>query len=155
MKAWRAEQIPWIDPPFVMRTDFVQVRDTDIDGALRASLPNAVRWLSNDCDASVPPGTLGTAEAMERLAVMTEEGLPADVRGHLIYFAVRVGARRLNDAAAALARIGAEVAAQIASDQSRALGSLQYDLIVRDKHKAAATIRSMAPSYAKLADALR
>lgn len=155
VKAWRAEQIPWIDPPFVMRTDFVRVRDTDIDDALRASSPRAVRWLSDDCDGPVPPGTLGTAEAMERLAVMTEEGLPTDVRGHLIHFAVRVGARRLNDAAAALARIGAEEAAAIASDQARALGSLQYDLVVSDEHRAAATMRSMAPSYAKLAASLR
>jgi hypothetical protein len=100
LKAWRAEQLSWIDPPFVMRSDFVRVRDTDIDDALRAALPSAVRSLSDDCDAPVPPGTLGTAEA-------------------------------------------------------RALGSLQYDLVVGDRIRAAATMRSMAPSCSSLVASLR
>jgi hypothetical protein len=155
MAAWRAEQMPWADPPFVMRTDFVKVREVDVDDAVRASLPSAVRWLSDDFDGPVPPGTLGTSEALERLAAMTEAGLPADLRGHLLHFAIRVGARRLSDAATALARIGEAEGAAIAADQARTLGSLQYDLVVGDDHKAAATMRKLAPSYANLAASLR
>ncbi|MGH8875950.1 MAG: hypothetical protein ACRD0P_01175 [Stackebrandtia sp.] len=153
--AWQADQIPWINAPFVMRTEFRKTRDIGAGEALRTALPAAVDWLSNKYDGPVPPGNLGTAEALYRLAELTEAGLDGDTRGHLVHFAVRVGARRLNDAAVALAEIGEAGPATIAARQSRLLGSLQYDLVNGDDAKAAATMRRMAPGYDELAAALR
>lgn len=153
-RAWRAELVPWVDPPFVMRTDFVKERDVDVRDALRAALPGAVRWLSNEYDGTVPPGTLGTEAALHRLAELTDSGLDEDTRGHLVHFAVRVGARRLNDAAVALSDIDRPAAARIAARQSRLVGSLQYDLVAGDNKSAAATLRRLAPTYAELAAAL-
>jgi len=152
--SWRAEMIPWVDPSFVMRTDFARVTEIDVDVAIRDSLPRAVQWLSNEYDGPNPPGTLGTAVALNRLADMMIDGLGPDIRAHLVHFAVRVGARRLNDAAVALARIGRDRAAMITARQSRALGSLQWDLVAGNDDVAAATLRGLALTYEDLADVL-
>lgn len=154
LQAWRAERIPWVSPPFVLRSDFV--RDTEVPAteALRAVIPGAVSWLSNEYSGELPPKTLGTAAALERLAGQLEAGLDPGVRGHLVHFAVRVGARRLNDAAVALASIDAPEAASVAQRQARLLGSLQYDLVTEADTAAAATLRAMAGGYDELAAAL-
>jgi hypothetical protein len=153
-EAWRAELVDWADPPFVMRSHFVQVRDVSVDDAVRESLPNAVRLLRNEFDTPTPPGTVGTATGMERLAQMVEQGLPPNVHGHLVHFAVRSGARRLNDAAVLLARLGEGRASKIATGQARDLGSLQFALVAGERGNAAATLRRMAPSYEELAATL-
>lgn len=153
--SWRAELVPWVSPPYVLRTGFV--RDTDVTPAeaLRSAIPAAVSWLSNRYDGELPPGTLPTAAGLERLAELTDAGLDPDVRDHLVHFAIRVGARRLNDAAVALTTIDEPRAAAVAQRQSRLLGSLQYDLVVADDAAAATTMRALAPGYDELADALR
>ncbi|WP_051393610.1 hypothetical protein [Glycomyces arizonensis] len=151
IEAWRADLVGWVDPPSVMRSRFVKVRDISTDDAFRESLPNAVRLLRNEFDAAAPPGAVGTTTGMERLAQMVEQGLPPNLHGHLVYFAVRVGARRLNDAAILLARLGEDRASKIAAGQARDPGSLQFDLVAGN---AAATIRRMAPSYDELAATL-
>lgn len=154
LESWRAERIPWVNPPFVLRTDFVKTADIPAPEALRSSLPAAVTWLTNGFAGAVPRGTLGTAAALTRLAEHTEAGLNPDTRGHLVHFAIRVGARRLNDAAVTLAVLGEAEAARIAAGQSRLLGSLQYDLVAEADAAAAATMRAMAPGYDDLAAAL-
>jgi hypothetical protein len=155
MRAWRAEQMPWVDPPFVMRTRFSKTREVEADDAIRAVLPQAARWLSNDYDGPVPEGTLGGAAAVERLAAMTEAGLPEEVRVVLVHFAVRVGARRLNDAATVLDSVGATAAAAVAAAQARIVGGLQYHLVNGADREAATGLRALAPTYAALADAIR
>jgi hypothetical protein len=67
---------------------------------------------------------------------------------------VRVGARRLADAATALAGLGLDEAAAVATRQARLVGSLQYDLVAGEPAAAAATMRELAPSYEELAKCL-
>ena len=138
-----------------MRSRFTKTRKVEAAAAIRSILPQAVRWLSNDYDGPVPEGTLGGAAAVERLAAMTEEGLPEDVRAVLIHFAVRVGARRLNDAATILNSVGATQAATVATAQARIVGGLQYHLVNGADREAATGLRALAPTYADLADAIR
>ena len=76
------------------------------------------------------------------------------MRAHLTYFAVRVGARRLADAATCLARVGCDEAARVAATQARLVGALQHPLTVRDGAKAAALLRTLAPTYEELKVAL-
>ncbi|MFD0559552.1 hypothetical protein FB566_0197 [Stackebrandtia endophytica] len=153
-EAWRAERIAWIDQPFVMRTDFHRVTDVNVADALRESLPAAASWLANEYSGVVPSGTLGTAAALNRLASMLEQGIDNGLRAHLVHFAVRVGARRLNDATVALADIGLHRPASIASEQSRTLGSLQWSLVSRDDRAAATTVRRLSPTYDALLDVI-
>lgn len=141
--AWRAETVPYPATPFTMRAGFRRVREVAVADAVRASLPAAVRWL----DAS--PG-----DPVDRLAGLVAAGLDEQTLGHLVHFAVRVGARRLADAAFWLGRVGQDGAAEIAEAQARLLGALQYDLMAGDRLAAAGTLRRLAATYAELGTAL-
>lgn len=154
LTAWRAETLDYGEP-YTMRTDFRRVREVVEDDAIRASLPAAIRWLSMEHAQHLPEGTVGNSEAAELLASMIEDGCSDDLRGHLIHFAVRVGARRLADAATCLARVDRADAAQIASDQALLIGSLQYPLTVGLDAEAAAILRNLAPTYPRLLSALQ
>src|SRR5262249_5246771 len=102
----------------------------------------------------LPPGSLGNAEAAQRVAQLVEAGAGGGLREHLIYFAIRVGARRLGDAADCLLLAGYPDAADIAARQARLVGSMQYPLVTRDFPSAAAALRALAPTYDQLREAL-
>ncbi|MCW6009769.1 hypothetical protein K1W54_35300 [Micromonospora sp. CPCC 205371] len=143
--AWRAETVPYPSTPFTMRAGFQRVRDVDPERALRGWLPDAVRWLD---------GSPGAGATVERIADLVTADLDAKTHGHLVHFAVRVGARRLADTSAWLGRIGRSTAAEIADVQARLLGGVQYDLVAGDHLAAAAALRKLAPTYAALRAAL-
>ena len=150
--AWRAETVPYPSTPFTMRAGFRRLRDVDVATALRRSLPEAVRWLEAGEPATT--GVLGAVDTVERLAGLVTAGLDEPTYGHLVHFAVRVGARRLADASVWLGRIGLDSAAEIADMQARLLGALQYDLVTKDHLAAAAALRALAPTYTRLRVAL-
>lgn len=139
---------------FTMRSGFRRIRRVDASAALHAMLPDACRWLAGRTDLPVPPGVLGGAAGLERLAEVVEAGPNGDLRGHLVYFAIRVGARRANDASVWLSRLGLSGAAGIAAERSRLIGSLQYDVMARRYDVAAATLRRMADGYHELGAAI-
>ncbi|MYS38731.1 hypothetical protein K388_01168 [Streptomyces sp. KhCrAH-43] len=152
--AWEARTVGYTDAPYVMRAGFVQERHVTPEEALRRSLPEARRWLAGDGDRPVPPGTLGGAEGLEALAARAEGGLDAGTRAFMAYFAVRVGARRLGDAAHCLESLGLSGAAAVAAGQSRLAGSLQHPLVTADDRAVAKLLRRLAPSYERLRTAL-
>ena len=98
----------------------------------------------------MPPGSPGGAAALERLAGLVETGLEPWQHDHLCYFAIRVGARRLADAAACLALIGEDKAAGIAGEQARLVGALQHPLVTGDRVTAVRLLRRLAPTYEQL-----
>jgi predicted short-subunit dehydrogenase-like oxidoreductase (DUF2520 family) len=110
--------------------------------ALRASLPAARRLLTPDGER---PGA-----AVERFAALVAAGPGPRHEAHLVHFAVRVGARRLVDAAAWLARIGLASAAAVAERQARLVGGLQYPLVRGDREQAVELLARLAPTYAEL-----
>jgi hypothetical protein len=67
---------------------------------------------------------------------------------------VLAGPARLTDAATALAGIGRDQAAAVATRQARLVGSLQYDIVTGASESAAETLRLLAPTYDELAAAL-
>jgi hypothetical protein len=140
--AWRAETVPYPSTPFTMRAGFRRTEDVQLATALHRSLTEAVRWLD------------GAGDTVEILAGRVTAGLDDHTHGHLVHFAVRVGARRLADAAAWLGRIGWDGAAGIADGQARLLGGIQYDLVSGDHLAAADALRALAPTYAELRAAL-
>lgn len=151
--AWRAETVDYATP-FTLRSGFRQLRPVAEEAAIEAALPAARRWLSMAEGRHLPAGTVGNAEAAERLAGMVEAGCDRGLRDHLVHFAVRVGARRVADAAGCLARIGRGRAAAIMDRQARLIGALQHPLVAGDDAAAAALLRRLAPSYAELQAAL-
>ncbi|MFE9815533.1 hypothetical protein [Streptomyces sp. NPDC005773] len=152
--AWEAKAVGYVDAPYVMRAGFVQERKVPAEDALRASLPAAERWLAGRQDRTVPPGTLGGADGVEALAALVEGGLDAGMRGFLAHFAIRVGARRLSDAAHCLDGLGLPEAGSIAAGQARLVGRLQHPVVTGDDQAAADTLRRLAPTYERLRTAL-
>ncbi|MGW6276463.1 hypothetical protein [Kribbella sp. NPDC055071] len=142
MLAWRAEKVPFT-ASYVLRTDFRPVRAVTVDDALRASIPRAAEWLSSD-----------SAGAVHRLAELLAAGIDPELQQHLAGFAVRVGVRRLDDAATWLDIVGADTASAIARDQARILGGLQYPLVRGEFSTAAGILPELAPGYSALRTAL-
>ena len=153
MTAWRAETVSYGDP-YTMRTEFVKVVDVKDADAIRSIIPAAIEWLSMPADPQMPPGSLGNGEAAERTAQLIDAGAGDGLREHLIYFAIRVGARRLSDTADCLLLAGYSDAAQIAATQARLVGSMQHPMVTSDFPRAAAALRELAPTYDLLRAAL-
>jgi hypothetical protein len=153
MTAWRAETVSYGDP-YTMRTDFVKVADVTDADAIRSIIPTAIKRLSMHTDLEMPPGSLGNGEAAERTAQMIEAGAGDGLREHLIYFAIRVGARRLSDTADCLLLAGYSEAAEIAATQARLVGSMQHPMVTGNFPSAAAAPRELAPTYDRLRAAL-
>lgn len=153
--AWRADTIGYKSTRYTIRSDFQRVRDVSEEAALHACFPQAAAWLSQRDDVEVPPGTIGGQAATDRLAEMILAGLDPGVHEHMVHFAIRVGARRLADAATALASLGRHEAADVASEQARLVGSLQYELVAGSAERAAEAVRTLGPTYANLAALLK
>ncbi|GAB3750845.1 hypothetical protein [Microlunatus parietis] len=153
LTAWRADTLPY-GKPYTLRSGFRRETEVTEIEALRRGIGAATAWLDLDPAREVPPGTLGNGDAALALADLWEAGLDDGLRGHLAYFAVRVGARRLDDAATCLARIGLDEASAVLRDQSRLVGSLQYPVVTRDDPAVARGLRALAPTYDKLRAAL-
>lgn len=149
MAAWAAKTVAY-GTPYTMRTRFVRQRNvTEVD-IIKAAIPAAKQWLSMEHAPVMPAGSLGNSRAAEALAELVADNCDDALRGHLIHFAVRVGARRTSDAAACLARIGSVDAAVIVAEQARLIGSLQHPLVVGDDRRAAAALMNLAPTYDRL-----
>ncbi|MFH8612193.1 hypothetical protein ACH4D5_32395 [Streptomyces sp. NPDC018029] len=154
LAAWEAKTIDYTDAPYVMRTGFVRERQVTPEEALRRSLPDARRWLAGRDDLPVPPGTLGGAAGLAALAARADGGLDAATRGFMAHFAVRLGARRVADAAHCLTSLGLAAAAAVATEQSRLIASLQHPLVTGDDPTLADRLRRLAPTYERLRTAL-
>jgi hypothetical protein len=154
LAAWRADTIAYRTTSYTMRNAFHRVREVTTEAALHAALPCAAAWLRGRDDLPAPAGTIGGAVAVHRLAGLVTDGLDPAVHAHLIHFAIRVGARRLADAATVLAGLGQDRAAAIATRQARLVGSLQHDIIAGHTTSAADTLRQLAPTYDQLAAVL-
>lgn len=151
--AWRGESIEYARGEYTMRSGFRRIRLVAAEDALRACVPAAISWL-NGRSALAPPSSLSGGEAALALAELVTTGLTNAQRDELVWFAIRLGARRLSDAQYWLAQAGLTQAAEIAGQQSRLVGSLQYPLVTNDKTAAAKTLRVLAPTYRQLAQAL-
>ncbi|MFE5091689.1 hypothetical protein ACFRCI_15095 [Streptomyces sp. NPDC056638] len=148
--AWEAQSVTYTDAPFVMRAGFVRERDVTVAEALRDSLPGALRWLAGRDDLAMPPGSLGGAAAVEALASQVAEGLAPGIRAMMAGFGIRVGARRLGDAAACLDLIGLTDCAAALNQQARILGGLQHPLVTGDDRALETGLRQLAPTYERL-----
>ncbi|WP_031466554.1 hypothetical protein [Sciscionella sediminilitoris] len=148
--SWRAETVDYTEVPFVSRAHFVREREIGATEALRAAIPEAIRWLDGRTDRPMPPGTLSGPEALEALAAAVRGGLDPEIRGFLGEFSIRLGARRLVDAARCLAMIDRHGASATADEQARIAGSLQYPLSTGDDAALAAGLLRLAPGYARL-----
>lgn len=153
LAAWKADTLAYGEP-YTMRTGFTRVAEVSDADAVRSVIPAALDHLAMVTDEKMPEGSLGNADAAHRVAELIEAGAENGLREEFIYFAVRVGARRLDDTATCLGPAGYPEAAAIAATQARLVGSLQRPLVARDFPRAAAAMRELAPTYSRLRAAL-
>jgi hypothetical protein len=149
MDAWRADTIDY-SQPYTMRTDFTRATSVSACAAVTAALPRALAWVTADPQPSMPSGSLANGHAARALAELLGTD-SEELNEHLVRFAVRVGARRLADAATCLLRIGCTAAAATMDRQARLVGALQHPLVTGDTRAAQHTLNTLAPTY----DALR
>jgi hypothetical protein len=153
LAAWSAKTLIY-GTPYTMRTGFRRIAAKSEADTIKAAIPPAIRWLSMTGEHDMPKESLGNSAAAEALAGRIEAGCDNALRGHMIHFAVRVGARRAADAATCLERIGYAEAARIAGKQARLIGAMQYPLVTGNDAQAAAALRQLAPTYDVLRAAL-
>ena len=151
--AWRAETIAYSSRSYTMWAGFRRLREVNPLDALRSSLPPAARWASG-AGVGHGSGDLGGEDACLLLAERAEAGLENWQRDHLAWFAIRVGASRLADAARWLLQAGANDAAAVADLQARLVGALQYPVVHDDRTATAELLRRLAPTYQDIAAAL-
>lgn len=150
VEAWRTVDKIDYGGPYMMRTDFRRVEKVAEEEVIRRSIPHARRYLAAAGYKGIPSGFYANGEAAVHLADIVEKDCSEELRGHLIYFAVRAGARGLADAATCLSRVGYHASACIMAKQARLIGSLQLPLVIRDFTTAAASLRELAPTYEQL-----
>ncbi|MFC3995780.1 hypothetical protein ACFOVU_07630 [Nocardiopsis sediminis] len=144
LAAWRAPLS--YGAPFTMRSSLRRVRAVADGDALAVALARA--------KARLDAGGRSSERAAAGLASTVAAGCPSDLRGHLIHFAVRVGARRRADAAACLQRAGRPGPAEVLTEQARLIGSLQRPLVTGEDETAATALRELAETFARLRDTL-
>lgn len=148
LAAWRADTVTYGEP-YTLRTDFTRLAHVGVEDAVTAVVPRAIDWLTADPARPMPPGSLANGAAALALAELIVAGDP-EVRDHLVHFAIRVGARRLVDAATCLRGIGYVEAAGTMDRQARLVGALQHAVITGETDTAAAALRALAPTYDRL-----
>lgn len=153
MKAWKADTLGY-GKSYTMRTDFKRVQHYSEEEVIKRSLANNLAWLSGSKGGDMPPDGRANGEAVQVLSSKLEEDLPPSLRGDMIFFMVRVGARRAADGATCLSRIGYDEAASIMTEQARLIGSLQYPAVKKDAAEIRRILAKLAPTYDALKTAL-
>lgn len=152
-EAWRAEDIGYAKGRYAMRVALERQQPVGVAHALSASLAEAAQWLSGR-ELPVPPGTLGGAEGLHRLADQVGDRSELGVLDMLSRFSIPIGARRRADAAACMSLIGAHGVARVLHRSARELGGLQYPARIHDTHAVSAGLRRLADMHHELVAAV-
>ncbi|KAM3544921.1 hypothetical protein ARSEF1564_002240 [Beauveria bassiana] len=155
MAAWKTDSLGY-GKSYTMRTDFKQTEALTEEEVIRRSVPNALNHITLQAAGvdEMPPGSTANEAATKWLCNRIEVGLPTEMRAHLVYFAVQVGARRSIDAASCLSRVGFAESATIMDRIARAIGALQYPLTQKHDEAAVAILQRLGPMYDELRSVL-
>ena len=152
--AWRTDTIGYVDEHFAMWCEFERRSDPSRETALGIALTRGATWADSRRVAPPEDGTLVASVGILALADMVESGIEPWQHGHLVNFAVRLGARRLIDASAAARAVDRSEAADHLAAMARMVGSTHHPLVVNDHHTVAERLRRVAPLYDELASKL-
>ena len=159
LAAWRAERVDYGDRPYHMRWAFRQVESRPSAQAITRALP-AIRAtvVADPGGASIwgptGPQVYGGERALRELAAALQGGEAERLAGSLVWFALPLATRRLNDAAQFLAEAGLTAASHCADDLARLFGAAQYPAVHHDWPIVAHLMDQAADVHAALATAL-
>lgn len=155
MQAWSAEGVcygPNARPlAYVSRSNFRAVEPVTWEEVLRRGLAR-MRELVR-CESNGPIAFSGPT-AFRALADEIEAGQGPAMRGHLVWFALPLGARRSNDAAAFLRLCGEDAAAEVMAQKSRHYGAMVYPTVHQDWTAVIHLLHELAEIEAMLVEAL-
>lgn len=147
--AWNRESVAYANGAYPMRVNFRRVAPRDVRDAVLDSLPEAAGWLAGR-DSAMPPESLGGAEGLETLARQAAAGPSDEVKGILMNFAVRLGARRRVDAAVTLVEVDEVEAADLLQEQARELGAAQFHVVTGDDRALSKCFTRLAQLHTEL-----
>jgi len=155
LAAWRTDTIGYADEHYGMWSDFERRSTPSVETAIDAAVAAGVAWAESGTNQPPADGTVVASSGVLVLASLVEEGLEPWQHGHLVNFAVRLGARRLSDGSSALARVERIEAAELMAEMARLVGSTHHPLVASNPRTAASRLRQLAPLYDDLPAALR
>jgi hypothetical protein len=123
MEAWRGERIAYGRHTYMMRWNFRPLARKTRHQMMDDALPNIKRTLA--LQTNEPPLSSGV-KALEKLASRLRQEVTPDLRGHLLYFALPLGAKRCSDAADFLCQAGHDEVAGYFDQKARLYGATQY-----------------------------
>lgn len=159
LAAWRAEQVDYGDRPYHMRWAFRPLEARPRAQVMARALP-AIRGTvaADPAGAAVwgpgGPQVYGAEQALRELAAALRGGDAERLAGSLVWFALPLAARRLNDAAQFLAEAGLPTAARCAEEAGLLVGAAQLPAVRHDWPAVAALMNRAADAHAALAQAL-
>jgi hypothetical protein len=151
MEAWRAKAITYGRTPFMMRSGFRQVECFSRAEMITRALPH-IR-----ANVTANPGgpiIFGGDEALRLLADDLRAEVSPNLRAHLIYFALPLATRRLNDAALFLSEAGLPDAASCALEQSRLFGEMLYPAVHKQWERVILLLEQAAEVERRFAQAI-
>ena len=151
MRAWNAKELGYGSSEYTLRRDFRVERGVSREQMLLDTL-KAARALSQDTPAG--PIAYGGAAAFTMAAETLAAGPPDALAGHLIYFALPLGARRCLDAAGFLAESGRTEAARLTAQKAEVYGRAQYHAVQGDWRQTAVLFEHLAPLESEIAQKL-
>lgn len=149
LKAWRAEQIAYVDEGYILRADFRLVETVSRQEMIRRTLP-FIR--SNVQREPEEPEVYGGVRALGMLAQTLRTEIPDQCASHLLYFAFPLAVRRKLDAQAFLLEGNRPEAAALIEQQARLLGQAQYPGVQHEWSTVATLIEQVATLEERLID---
>ncbi len=160
LAAWRADRVGYGDRPYHMRWAFRQAEPRPRGEAVARALP-AIRETVVADPGGAPiwgsggPSVYGGERALRELASALQGGEEARLAGSLVWFALPLAARRLNDAAQFLVEADLAQAGRCADDLARLFGAAQLPAVRQDWPAVARLMDQAADGHAALAASLQ
>lgn len=151
MRAWNASKLGYSTRAYTMRTAFREERRRS-----RAQMVEETLAYAQELVADTPAGPVayGGPAAFEMAAATVKDGPPDSFIGHLVYFALPLGARRSLDAAGFLDQAGATDAAGLMAEKAEIYGRAQYHAVQRDWAQTAELFEHLATLESEIAQKL-
>ncbi|PZW29380.1 hypothetical protein EI42_02674 [Thermosporothrix hazakensis] len=141
LQAWKAKAIAYTQEPFIMRSDFVRVRQPGRQEMIAQTLPLLAENVRDDPGG---PQVYGSVRAIRLFADYLRAGAHPGLCGELIYFAFPLAARRMLDAVSFLQEGGLNELAGLFEQKARLFGQAQAVAVRKQWHAVAELMDRLA-----------
>jgi hypothetical protein len=151
LRAWKPGGRDYRQGPFTFRHNFRPRKPASPSQAIQRTVPKLLPALTANPGG---PSVFGSLAALDHLGEQVRKGLPASLRGFLVYFSISLGARRRCDAAEFAAEAGFPNLSSIFDQQARLLGRAQLSSALRQDRELAKQFDEFRELEARAIDSL-